>query len=436
MVQVARFSHKSCWARRGQHMTNTLTTGENPAPDSAEGSSRKVEVSVVIPCLNEAETLALCIRKAQESLQQAGISGEVIVADNGSTDESPRIAAQSGAHLIHISERGYGNALMGGIAAARGEFLVMGDADDSYDFRDTPRFIAKLKEGFDLVQGCRLPAGGGSIMPGAMPFLHRWIGNPLLSRLARFLFDAPVHDVYCGMRAFRKDLYDRLNLRCEGMEFATEMIVKSRLFDAAIAEIPITLYPDGRRSRRPHVRTFHDGWRTLRFYLVYSPRWVFMVPGVVCILSGLIGYLLAMPGLTISGATLDAHTLLFASAAIMVGYQAILFAVLAKEFAVSTRLLPEDMAASRIRRNMTLERMLMLSALVLLSGMILLAGAVYQWWLADFGPLDYARTMRWVIPGVLLTVLGFQNMLAGFFSSVMRMGHRQPQSRSLRDSSD
>ena len=391
-----------------------------------EQEKHPIDVSVVIPCLNEAETLGQCIRKARDSFDQSGLQGEVVVADNGSSDGSQDIATQRGARVLHIAQRGYGNALRGGIAAARGEIVVMGDADDSYDFYETPRFVAKLKEGFDLVQGCRLPAGGGRIMPGAMPFLHRWIGNPLLSRLARFMFGAPVHDVYCGMRAFRRDWVAGLDLRCDGMEYATEMIVKSRLFRAAIAEIPITLHPDGRKSRRPHLRTFHDGWRTLRFFLIYSPRWVFLVPGIAFVTVGMLGYILAMPGLKISGATLDAHTLLFASAAIMIGYQAILFALLARMFAVSAGLLPEDETAGRIRRILTLEQMLVLSGVVFLGGIALLAGAVYQWWLADFGPLNYAHTMRWVIPGVLCTVLGFQNMLAGFFAGVMRMGHLRP----------
>src|SRR5262245_32245392 len=233
--------------------------------DAGEDESRP-ELSVVIPCLNEADTIGTCVEKAQRALREAAIVGEVVVADNGSTDGSREIAARLGARVVAVAERGYGNALMGGIAAARGRFVLMGDADDSYDFLELPKFVARLREGHDLVQGCRLPAGGGTVRPGAMPFLHRYLGNPLFSMLARWWFAAPIHDVYCGMRGFRKAWYERLGQRCTGMEFATEMIVKSSLFGASIAEVPITLHPDGRRAHAPHLRTFRDGWRTLRFF--------------------------------------------------------------------------------------------------------------------------------------------------------------------------
>jgi glycosyltransferase involved in cell wall biosynthesis len=276
------------------------------------------EVSVVMPCLNEADTLAVCIEKALRALRESKILGEIIVADNGSTDGSPAIAIRSGVRLVHIEAKGYGNALMGGIAAAHGKFIIMGDADDSYDFLEIPRFVEKLREGYDLVQGCRLPAGGGTIMPGAMPMLHRWWGNPMFSFLTRWWFKAPFHDVYCGLRGFRKDFYNRLAQRCTGMEFATEMIIKASLYSARIAEIPITLHPDGRKVHPPHLKTFRDGWRTLRFFLMCSPRWLFLMPGILLILAGLVGYGIAMPGLTFREITFDAHTLLFASLAIPV----------------------------------------------------------------------------------------------------------------------
>jgi glycosyltransferase involved in cell wall biosynthesis len=239
--------------------------------DSKSEIDSKLEVSVVMPCLNEADTLEACVTKAQRVLRKHGIKGEVIVADNGSTDGSQAIAIRMGARLVHVEPKGYGNALMGGIAAARGKFVIMGDADDSYDFLQLSRFVEKLREGFDLVQGCRLPAGGGTVQPGAMPFLHRWWGNPMFSIMTRWMFHAPIHDVYCGMRGFAKELYDRLDQRCTGMEFATEMIIKASLFGADIAEVPITLHPDGRKSHAPHLKTFRDGWRTLRFFLMYSP---------------------------------------------------------------------------------------------------------------------------------------------------------------------
>ena len=241
-----------------------------------------IEVSVVMPCLNEADTLETCITKAQRALRENDIVGEIIVADNGSTDGSQSLGIRAGARVVHVEAKGYGNALMGGIAAARGRFVIMGDADDSYDFLEIPRLVEKLRQGYDLVQGCRLPSGGGKIMTGAMPFLHRWWGNPMFSAMARYWFGAEsIHDVYCGLRGFTKDFYNRLNQRCTGMEFATEMIIKASLFREKICEVPITLHADGRTSHAPHLKTFRDGWRTLRFFLMYCPRWLFVVPGAL-----------------------------------------------------------------------------------------------------------------------------------------------------------
>lgn len=394
-----------------------------PAAVTSEIDS-KPEVSVVMPCLNEADTLEACITKAQRVLREHGIQGEVIVADNGSTDESQAIASRMGARLVHVEARGYGNALMGGIAAARGKFIIMGDADDSYDFLQLPRFVDKLREGFDLVQGCRLPAGGGTVLPGAMPLSHRWWGNPMFSRLARWMFHASIHDVYCGMRGFTKQLYERLDQRCTGMEFATEMIIKASLFNADIAEVPITLHPDGRKSHAPHLKTFRDGWRTLRFFLMYSPRWLFLIPGLLLVLLGLLGYGVALPGLTVKGMTFDAHTLLFASLAILCGYQAILFAIFTKTFAISEGLMPEDPRLAQFFKLVNLERGLVMAAAALLIGVALLLAAVNRWRLADFGPLDYAQTMRLVVPGVTLTALGFQTILSSFFVSILGMRRR------------
>src|SRR5690606_28244447 len=235
-----------------------------------------IERSVVMPWLNEADTLRTCIRKAIRAMHEAGIVGEVIVADNGSTDGAQEIARSEGARVVDIPVRGYGSALIGGIAEARGKFILMGDADDSYDFTEIPRFVAALREGAELVQGCRLPKGGGTVLPGAMPFLHRWWGNPMFTAMARRWFGAPINDINCGMRAFSRDLYDRLELRSLGMEFANEMIIKASLMGARISEVPITLHPDGRKSHGPHLRTFRDGWRTLRFYLIFSPTWLFL----------------------------------------------------------------------------------------------------------------------------------------------------------------
>ncbi len=390
------------------------TAADTIPPDGSE-----LELSIVLPCLNEAETLPRCLEKAKSFLRERNLSGEIIVADNGSTDGSAAIAVALGARLVRVPDRGYGHALRAGIRLARGRFVIMGDADDSYDFGALEPFLSKLREGADLVQGCRLPIGGGTIEPNAMPPSHRWLGNPLFSLLARRMFRVPVHDIYCGLRGFRRDLIPRLDLRCDGMEFATEMMIKASLRGARIAEVPITLHRDGRTSHPPHLRTFRDGWRTLRFFLICSPRWLFVYPGMLLLLLGLVGYGVAMPGLTLFGATFDAHTLLFASLALMVGYQAVLFGWLANTLAAREGFLDETKALVRLRETLSLERGLLLGVTTLFVGGALLLAAVSQWQAAGFGRLDYAHTMRWVIPGVTLTALGFQTVLASFFVAVL-----------------
>jgi glycosyltransferase involved in cell wall biosynthesis len=382
------------------------------------------EVSVVTPCLNEADTLETCVRKAQTAMAESGIVGEVIVADNGSSDGSPEIARRLGARVVPVSARGYGNALMGGIAAASGTYIIMGDADDSYDFLEIPKFVARLRAGSELVQGCRLASGGGQVLPGAMPFLHRVIGNPLFSALARAWFGAPIHDVYCGLRGFTKEFYETLDQRCTGMEFATEMIIKASLRGARISEVPITLHKDGRRAHAAHLRTFRDGWRTLRFFLMYSPRWLFLLPGLLLILLGLLGYAVALPGVTAMGVTFDAHTLLFASLAVILGYQSIQFAIFTKAFAINEGLMPPDPRVARLLEVASLEAGLLAGTVAMLVGLVLLAGAVNQWRLVSFGHLDYSHTMRWVIPGVTLTALGFQTLLSSFFMSILGLNRR------------
>jgi glycosyltransferase involved in cell wall biosynthesis len=381
-----------------------------------------VELSVVMPCLNEAETLGTCIRKIQTVFARDGIAGEIIVADNGSTDGSPDIARAMGARVVHVAAKGYGSALMGGIAAARGRYVIMGDADDSYDFLEIPSFLGPLREGHDLVQGCRLESGGGRVMPGAMPFLHRWWGNPMFSALARGWFGAPIHDVYCGLRGFSKSFYDRLALRSRGMEFATEMIIRASIGRARIAEVPITLHRDGRTAHPPHLKTFRDGWRTLRFFLLYSPRWLFFIPGLVLVILGLSGYAVAMPGVTIRGVTFDAHTLLVASLAVVAGYQSLAFAVSTKLYAVSHGLLPRDGRIAGLLEVVNLERGLLLGAGLILGGLALLVVAVLEWQRVGFGALDYAHTMRQVIPGVTLAALGLQTVLTSFFLAIFRLG--------------
>lgn len=392
-------------------------------PPAPPGQS-EIELSVVMPCLNESETLATCIELAQRAMNEHGINGEIIVADNGSTDGSLEIAERLGVRVVPVSRKGYGSALMGGIDAARGRFVLMGDADASYDFGEIPRFVAQLRAGYDLVQGCRLPSGGGTVEEGAMPFLHRWWGNPMLSALARRWFRAPIHDVNCGMRAFTKVLHDRLAQQCTGMEFASENIIKASLLGVRITEVPITLHRDGRTKHPPHLKTFRDGWRILRFYLMFCPRWLFLVPGALLIAAGIVGYGIAMPGLRFGTVTFDVHTLLFASCAIICGYQSVHFALMTKIFAMSEGLLPPDPRMSRLFRVLTLERGLLAGGIAMAGGLALLLAAVRQWWVRDFGALDYAYTMRWVIPGFTLTTLGVQTVLSSFFFSILGMKRR------------
>jgi len=378
-----------------------------------------------MPCLDEADTLEKCIVKTQRALREHQITGEIIVADNGSHDGSQAIAERMGARVVKVAERGYGNALMAGIEAAQGQFITIGDADDSYDFSELPKFVARFREGFELVQGCRLPRGGGRIVSGAMPFLHRWLGNPLLTMLARSWFKTrEVHDIYCGMRGFTKKLYLRLNLRCTGMEFATEMIIKACLYKAHITEVPITFHPDGRVSHPPHLRTFRDGWRTLWFFLIYSPRHTFLIPGGVLILLGLIGYGLALPGVSLGGITFEMQTLLFSSLFILSGYQSLQFALFTKTLAVSEGLLPEDPRVRRFLGLVNLEKALVAGLITLMAGVALLIVSVFQWKEAAFGRLNYNSTMRWLIPGSALCTLGFQTVLGSFFVGILGLRRR------------
>ena len=386
-----------------------------------------VELSVVMPCLNEKDTVGSCVAKAVSALERHGIRGEVIVADNGSTDGSQEIARRLGARVIDVKERGYGNALRGGIAEARGEYVLMGDADDSYDFSALGAFFDRVKQGYDVVQGCRLPRGGGTVMPHAMPFLHRWLGNPMFTRIANVAFGVPVSDVYCGMRIFRRDFYDALDVRSTGMEFAVEMLIKSTLFGGRLAEIPVTLHPDGRVAHAPHLRTFRDGWQTLRFLLLYSPRWLFLLPGLALMALGVVGYGLVLTRTVIGRLHLDAHTLLFASLFIMMGYQSVLFAVSARTFATAEGLMPMTPGLKRWFELINLEKGLIAGSVSMLIGFGLLVVSVLQWKAAGFGELDYSVTMRWVIPGVTFAALGFQTVLSSFFLSVI--GMRRPARR-------
>jgi len=383
--------------------------------------TESIELSVVMPCLNEAETLETCIRKAQGALRDANISGEVIVADNGSTDGSIEIAERLGARVAHVTARGYGNALMGGIAAARGKFIVMGDADDSYDFGHIPRFVEKLREGADLVMGNRFRGG---IKKDAMPPLHHYFGNPALSWLGRLFFRSEVGDFYCGLRGFRKEAYERMGLRTTGMEFATEMVVKATVLRLPIAEVPTTLSPDG-RSRPPHLRTWRDGWRTLRFFLLYSPRWLFLYPGMAAFLVGAVLGLWLLPGpRTVGNVIFDVHTMVYAAAFVLLGFQSIAFAVFTKFFAISEGLLPADPTLDKLFQYVTLEVGLSLGAVLTTAGLLTSVYAVGAWGSAHFGPLDYSHTMRLVIPASLSLILGVQTIFASFFMSVLGLRRR------------
>lgn len=403
-------------------MMHTIAAGT--AATTLDDRTGDPEVSIVMPCLNEHETVGTCVGKAVRALAAAHIKGEVIVADNGSTDGSIAIAEAAGARVVHVRSPGYGNALMGGIRAARGRYVIMGDADDSYDFGEVPHFVERLRKGFDLVQGCRLPAGGGTVLPGAMPWLHRWFGNPALSFLARRMFSMSVHDIYCGMRGFTRAMFDRLELQCTGMEFATEMMIKASLFGERIDQIPITLSPDGRKTRRPHLRTFRDGWRTLRFFLIFSPRWLFWYSGWALMLLGALGYVLALPGTTIGGVTFDVHTLLVASMLLQFGFQSAAFAVLTTTYGIKQRFRPSSARIETFFRLFTLERGVVAGLLAIATGAGAILAALIRWYEVDFGALDYPSTMRLVIPGATLVTLGAAAVLNSFLCSMLGLDRR------------
>lgn len=367
-----------------------------------------VEVSILMPCLNEAETLRTCILKAQNYLRKYSVCGEIIIADNGSTDGSQEIAADLGARLVPVSEKGYGNALKGGIAAARGEYIIMGDADDSYDFFNLTPFVKKLREGYDLVMGNRFKGG---IKPGAMPNLHRYLGNPVLTWIGRLLFGSPCGDFHCGLRGFRKDSISQLNLRTTGMEFASEMVVKASLFKLRISEVPTTLSPDG-RSRPPHLRSWRDGWRHLRFLLLYSPRWLFFIPGTLLATIGLVSMLWLLQGPRI-------HTLLYSATAIIVGFQIAIFSVFTKTYAISEGLIPEDRQIEKIRKIFSLEVGLIIGIFLILVGLFFTFYAYGVWESRMFGALDPTKVMPIVIPAITSLAFGFQVVFSSFLLSIL-----------------
>jgi glycosyltransferase involved in cell wall biosynthesis len=377
-------------------------------------------LTILMPCLNEAETIESCVRKAFRSLDQLNLAGEVVVADNGSTDGSRERAEALGARVVPVSERGYGAALQAGIIAAKGDWIVMGDADDSYDFSHLAPFISRLDEGYDLVMGCRLPQGGGKIMPGAMPWKHRWLGNPGLSWLGQLFFRAPVTDIYCGLRAFSRAAILRLNLLAPGMEFACEMVIKATLHGLRITEVPITLYQDG-RTRAPHLRTWRDGWRTLRFMLLFSPRWLFLWPGLVIFFIGTIGMLLMSGGPLILGQIhAERNSMLVSGMLMLVGYQAIFFGLFTKIYSQSMGLRPEDSRLERWFKLFSLEKGILFGLFLVASGGVVLLVAMARWAAVHFGSLEGDElTPRLVIWSVIATTLGIQTIFNSFFISVL-----------------
>jgi len=398
-----------------------LMLGKNQEIVVPTASKEQIELSIVMPCLNEQETVGVCVRKALATLREAGISAEVIVADNGSTDCSVKIAQAEGARVVDVEEKGYGNALKGGIVAARGQYVLMADSDDSYDLTHIPRFLENLRAGSDLVMGNRLRGG---IANNAMPFLHRYLGNPVLTGIGKLFFASPCGDFHCGMRAFRKDSFLRMDIRSTGMEFASEMVVKASLLHMKVSEVPTTLSPDG-RSHPPHLRTWRDGWRHLRFLLMYSPRWTFLYPGFFLILAGLAGSAFLLPGpRVIHGVGLDVHTLLYAFVAILLGFQLVAFATFTKVFAITEGLLPEDPRLNRVFRWVTLETGLVVGGLLMLIGAGGSVWAISHWARESFGALDPRQMLRVIMPSVFSFTLGVQITTTSFFLSILGLRRR------------
>ncbi len=393
-----------------------MSVAQRPRKQAEHKTPTALELSIVMPCLNEVETLATCIHKAQRAIAKLGLAAEIIVADNGSTDGSQMVARELGVRVVDVARRGYGSALIGGIDAARGRFVIMGDADDSYDFGAIGSLLDRLREGNDLVMGNRF---AGGIQEGAMVWSHRWVGNPALTFISRMFFRTPVGDMHCGLRGFRKDAYEKLRLRSTGMEFASEMVIKASLRRMKIAEVPVTLSPDG-RSRPPHLRTWRDGWRHLRFMLLFSPRWLFLYPGIALFTAGLLaGAALEIGPVKVGPFGFDIHTLLLAGFCCLIGYQLIVFAVFTKVFAMRMGFHPPNPTYASMFRYVRLETGLVVGALMFLLGVAGTVVAILSWGAAGFGALDPRLTMREIIPASVLLTLGVQTIFASFFLSIL-----------------
>lgn len=381
-----------------------------------------MELSVVMPCLNEAETVETCVVKTLAFFEKEGIDGEVVIADNGSTDGSQQLARDAGARVVPVSEKGYGNALMGGIRAAKGTYVAMGDCDDSYDFATLGPFLEDLRDGADLVMGNRFKGG---IAPGAMPPLHRYLGNPVLSFVGRLFFGSKIGDFHCGLRAFRKDSILRLGLQTGGMEFASEMVVKATLAKYDIRERPTTLSPDG-RSRAPHLSTWRDGWRHLRFLMLYSPKWLFFYPGLLLMTLGVVsGVALSAGTVGVGGVRFDVDTLVGASAITIIGFQAVIFALLTKVYAMEEGFLPHSKRVQRIIDWWTLEKGLVIGGLLALAGLVGFVASVIHWQGQGFGQLNPRDTLRMVVPSATALVMSLQAVFATLFVSILGIRRRQ-----------
>lgn len=387
-------------------------------------SLEPLELTILMPCLNEAETIERCVKKAVEWLEKNQVSGEVLIADNGSTDGSQSLAERSGARVIAVKEKGYGSALRGGIEAARGRFIIMGDADDSYDFSNLDSFINQLREGADLVMGCRMPSGGGTIILGAMPWKHRWIGNPVLSFIGRLFFKCPLHDFHCGLRGFRKEAILGIELHTTGMEFASEMVIKATLQGLNLAEVPVTLYKDG-RSRAPHLRSWRDGWRHLRFMLLFSPRWLFVWPGLACFILGAVGFFTLLPGpIFINQIRLDTNTLLVASTLMTIGLQILFFGIFTRVFCETSDLLPPHQILKKLGNHIHMEHGILLGLILILWGLGFLGASLLKWKSLGFGMMSYPDSLRLVILSATLATLGVQIIFFSFFLNILGLKHR------------
>ena len=378
--------------------------------------AEELELTILMPCLNEAETLQICIKKANQYLQTNNVKGEVLIADNGSTDGSQSIAISEGARVIDVPVKGYGAAIIHGINSAKGKYIIMGDSDDSYDFLQLNPYIQKLRQGYDLVMGNRFLGG---IEKGAMPFLHKYLGNPVLSFIGRLFFKIKIKDFHCGLRGFNKESIKALNLQTTGMEFASEMVVKAALFKLKIDEVPTVLSQDG-RSRPPHLRTWRDGWRHLRFLLLFSPAWLFFFPGILVFAIGLIGMVaLSVTSISIGNITLDIHTLLYSSFATIMGFQSILFYLLSRTFAINFNITPDSDLFNKLSNVFSLELGLILGFLALATGFGFSLYSIIEWKKASFGVLNPEIQMRYTIPAVTIMILGIQLVFFSFFQSIL-----------------